>query len=146
MSLADVADLVDSEHGWPLCPSCSDPLDPDDPHTDCEVPVPVYLLDVVCHDPASLLPDDEIVRRFQVVAGGDVAAIAKAEEQARDAGLEPVEVHGVGHAMPGSEIGAFVYCAFCDHMIERRGRTWTHVGGVYGCRAIDVIRAGKAAS
>lgn len=35
MAFADVLDLTTTD-GLPLCPCCSDPIVPGDPHTDCE--------------------------------------------------------------------------------------------------------------
>lgn len=145
MSVADLADLRDSVTGWPLCENCSDPVDPDEPHTDCEHPMATYLLDVECHDPNTLL-DETIVRRFQVSAAGDAAAIETAEVEARACGLDPIAVYGVGHAAPGHTVGPFTACVFCGQMVERcaggRGR-WRHVRGYYGCRAEDIIRHDK---
>lgn len=93
MSLADVADLVDP-HGWPLCPACSDPLDPGDPHPDCEDPMPTYLLDVECEDTATLL-SDPVVRRFTIVACDDSHAEREALAVAEAAGLIPLRVVGL---------------------------------------------------
>lgn len=93
MSLADVAGLTDP-HGWPLCDECSDPIDPTDPHEDCEDPMPTYILHVEAADPGTLL-GDTTTHRFTVVAADDAEAEQAARAQAEAAGLVPLRVVGL---------------------------------------------------
>jgi hypothetical protein len=85
---ASSADLRDR-----LCRCCSDPVDPGDPHDDCEA-LMLYLLDVEYTEPDRLF-DVPMRRRVSVVADDDDTAEAIARRRVEALGLTVHRISGL---------------------------------------------------